>query len=162
MRRAAQKYLSGKKEPYTLKLFFKDVLEVALLFAVILLALKIMLGADMPVPFAGVVSCSMIHEDDTLSGVSYSLAQFFPALLPAPCTYNYSGQWQTWLSQKAPDLDSSRMPFRSGFAVGDLMVLGSYKGAGLLSKNGIAPGDVILFTYKRIQISRGTSLCCIG
>ena len=155
MRRAAQKYLFKKKEPYTPKLFFKDVLEVGLFFAVILLALKIMLGADMMVPFAGVVSCSMIHENDALSRVSYSLAGFFPALLPAPCTYNYSRQWQTWLSQKAPDLDSSRMPFRSGFAVGDLMVVGSFKGAGLLSKNGIVPGDVILFTYKKNPIQAG-------
>ena len=149
MRRAARKYLSRKKEPYTLKLFFKDILEVALFFAVILLALKLMLGADMPVPLAGVVSCSMIHEDDGLSTVSYSLARFFPALLPAPCTYNNDWEWRTWLAQKSPSLDTNRMPFTNGFAVGDLLLVGSYNGAGILSKKGIMPGDVILFTYKR-------------
>jgi hypothetical protein len=91
----------------------------------------------------------MIHEDDGLSTVSYSLAGLFPGLLPAPCTYNYSREWQTWLSRKAPDIGGGRMPFRSGFAVGDLLVVGSFKGAGLLSKKGIEPADVILFTYKK-------------
>ena len=155
MRRAARKHLSRKKEPYTLKLFFKDILEVTLFFAVILLALKLMLGADMPVPLAGVVSCSMIHENDYFSGVSYSLARFFPSLLPAPCTYNYGGEWRAWIAQKAPALDTSRMPFKSGFAVGDLMVVGSFKGAGLLTKKGIVPGDVILFTYKKTPSQPG-------
>ena len=149
MRRAAGKVLSKRKEKYTWKLFCKDVLEVILFFAVILLALKLMLGADMPVPLAGVVSCSMIHEDDGLSIVSYSLARFFPSLLPAPCTYNNGREWRTWLAQKAPALDTSRMPFKSGFAVGDLMIVGSCKGAGLLTQNGILSGDVILFTYKK-------------
>jgi|WetSurMetagenome_2_1015567.scaffolds.fasta_scaffold32559_4 hypothetical protein len=155
MRRAAGKVLSKRKEPYSWKLFCKDILEVALFFAVILLALKLMLGADMPVPLAGVVSCSMIHEDEYLSEVSYSLARTFPAILPAPCTYNYGGEWRTWIAKKALALDTTKMPFKSGFAVGDLLVVGSFKGAGLLTKNGIVPGDVILFTYKKTPTQPG-------
>ena len=149
MRRAAEKVLHKRKERYSWKLFCKDILEVIVFFAVILLAIKAMLGADMAVPLAGVVSCSMIHEDDLLSTWSYSLAGLFPAFLPAPCTYNYGLEWRSWLARKAPDLDIGRMPFANGFAVGDLLLVGSYNGAGILSKKGIMPGDVILFTYKK-------------
>lgn len=149
MRRAAKKFLKRHVEPYTWKTLLKDILEVALFFAIILASLKALLGADMPVPFVGVVTCSMLHEGDSLGGAGYSLAKAFPFLLPAPCTYNYSASWMEWLKKQDPAIDPPSMSFKSGFAAGDLIVVGSFDGKGLLTSKGINVGDVILFRYKK-------------
>ncbi|MFZ2454984.1 MAG: hypothetical protein WAX07_00685 [Candidatus Altiarchaeia archaeon] len=149
MRRAAKKILKNHGEPYTWKTLLKDILEVALFFAIILASLKVLLGANMPVPIVGVVSCSMIHEDDCLGGVGYSMAGAFPFLLPAPCTYNYSASWKEWIQRQDPSVGDSELRFKSGFAAGDLIVVGSYRGEGLITSKGINVGDVILFNYKK-------------
>lgn len=149
MRRAAKKIIKRHEAPYTFSLFCKDAVEVALLFAALLASLKLLLGAEMLVPIVGVVTCSMIHADDAPGRASQFIASSFPFLLPAKCTYDNSSGWRLWLESRDPSLKNRSMPFRSGFAAGDLIIVGSHRGQGLITTPGINVGDVILFRYKK-------------
>lgn len=95
------------------KSWVKDIAEVLITLAVILIVLRLLLGAHMPVPLVAVVSCSMLHEDDAIGSVSYGLAQVtYPILLDSPCSYG-SRVHKNWVYlfswDNIPGNDSERL-----------------------------------------------------
>lgn len=134
----------------------RDIAEVLITLAVILIVLRLLLGVHMPVPLVAVVSCSMLHEDDVLGSISYVLAQFtYPILLEDPCSYGSSRYWRDWIKQKIPGQEIEKFPLKSGFSVGDMILVITPDGGGtilpLFSKTKV--GDVVIFN--RDNTARG-------
>lgn len=114
------------------KSWVKDIAEVLITLAVILIVLRLLLGAHMPVPLVAVVSCSMLHEDDAIGSVSYGLAQVtYPILLDSPCSYGSRVHknwvnWKDWIKQRISgreiEKEIEKFPLKSGFSVGDMII----------------------------------------
>lgn len=77
---------SSKKEDEGVKApWWRDILEVAVTLAVIIIVLQLLFGAHMTVPLVAVVSCSMLHQDDIIGSVSQGISQIlWPILLDGP------------------------------------------------------------------------------
>jgi len=139
------------------KSWVKDIAEVLITLAVILIVLRLLLGAHMPVPLVAVVSCSMLHEDDAIGSVSYGLAQVtYPILLDSPCSYGSRVHknwvnWKDWIKQRISgreiEKEIEKFPLKSGFSVGDMILVITPDGKGTIlpffSETKI--GDVIIF-----------------
>lgn len=130
------------------KSWIRDIAEVLITLAVILIVLRLLLGAHMPVPLVAVVSCSMLHEDDAIGSVSYGLAQVtYPILLDSPCSYGSGRYWKDWIKRKIPGQEIEKFPLKSGFSVGDMILVITPDGKGTIlpffSKTKI--GDIIIF-----------------
>jgi signal peptidase I len=138
------------------KPLWRDVLEVLLSLAVILVVLRLLLGANMPVPLVAVVSCSMLHEDDVIGSVSYGFARATgPLFAEGICVYDAGKTWKEWIKQRVPDADIEGFPLKSGFSVGDMILVTTPDGNGTIfpffSRTRV--GDVVIFN--RDEKSRG-------
>jgi len=115
-----------KKE---IKGLLKDLLEVAVTLAVILIVSKFIFGANMLVPLVAVTSNSMLHTNDG---------------------------WSTWLNAKGiPEAQVGSFPLRSGFSQGDMILTITPDGKGtilpIFSETQL--GDVVI--YNRDSLHRG-------
>lgn len=121
----------------------RDILEIGVILAAIIILSKLFLGAHMLVPLVAVTSCSMYHEGDFL-GVG--------------CPVYHSGDWDGWLLRS--NISRSRIesfPLRSGFSMGD-MILTIAPGAGetVLPIFSDTPlGDVIIYERDRAPHKTG-------
>ncbi|MEA3255685.1 MAG: S26 family signal peptidase [Candidatus Altiarchaeota archaeon] len=130
------------------KSWVRDIAEVLVTLAVVLIVLKLLLGAHMMVPLVAVVSCSMLHEGDAIGSVSYGLAQIsYPILLDDSCSYRYSKSWVNWIKKRMPGQDTDKFPLRSGFSVGDMILVITPDGGGTILPffSETKVGDVIIF-----------------
>jgi signal peptidase I len=154
---SAKKRVSSKKEDSEDgKPLWKEILEVLGSLVVILIVLRLLLGANMPVPLVAVVSCSMLHGDDVIGSISYGFADVVgPLLLDGVCRYDASGSWQEWIKERVPDAQPTKYPLSSGFSVGDMILVMTPDGKGTLLP--FFPetkiGDVVI--YKRDRRSTG-------
>lgn len=115
-----------KKE---VKGLIRDLVEVAVTLAVILIVSKLIFGANMLVPLVAVTSNSMLHTNDG---------------------------WGTWLEAKGiPEAQVGSFPLRSGFSQGDMILTVTPDGKGtilpIFSKTQL--GDVVI--YNRDFLHRG-------
>lgn len=134
------------------KPLWRDILEVLLTLVVILGALQLLLGAHMPVPIVAVVSCSMIHQDDVIGSVSYRFAEsVWPMLLEGRCKYDLGNDWRKWFADKIPEADVESFPLKSGFSVGDMVLVVSPDGGGTVLPlfQPAKVGDVIIYVRDR-------------
>ncbi len=107
----------------------RDLIEVGITLAVIIILSKVLLGAHMLVPLVAVTSQSMLHTSD---------------------------EWHSWLiSHNISEEDIQRFPFRGGFARGDMIITITPNNKGtihpLFSDTKI--GDVVI--YKRDKLHKG-------
>lgn len=130
------------------KPLWREIREVLLLLFVILAILYLLLGAHMPVPIVAVVSCSMIHEDDVIGSISYKIADsVWPVLLDGRCEYDAGNNWTEWVENRIPSADVKSFALRSGFSVGDMVLVITPDGKGTVlpffSETKI--GDVVIY-----------------
>ena len=96
---------SGKETDKVSKPWWRDILEVLVTLAVIIIVLQLLLGAHMTVPLVAVVSCSMLHQDDVIGAVSQGISQVvWPVLLDGQCSYDDSPHWRDWITQRVPGM----------------------------------------------------------
>lgn len=134
------------------KPLWREILEVLLTLAVILAVLQLLLGAHMPVPIVAVVSCSMIHEDDVIGSLSYRFAEsVWPVLLEGRCKYDSGNSWRKWIADKIPEADIDSFPLKSGFSVGDMVLVITPDGAGTILPifQQTKVGDVVIYVRDR-------------
>jgi hypothetical protein len=134
------------------KPLWREILEVLGTLLIILVVLQLLLGAHMPVPIVAVVSCSMIHEDDAISSLSYKFAEsVWPVLLEGRCKYDSGNSWRKWVTDKIPEADIDNFPLKGGFSVGDMVLVITPDGAGTIlpffSKTKV--GDVVIYMRDR-------------
>ena len=138
------------------KPLWRDVLEVLVSLAVILVVLRLLLGANMPVPLVAVVSCSMLHEDDAIGFLSYGFSQATgPLFTEGTCVYDAGKNWREWIKQRIPNADIESFPLKSGFSVGDMILVITPDGGGTILPffSETKVGDVVI--YSRDERSRG-------
>jgi len=112
---------------------WRDILEVLFILFLVLAVLRMLLGAHMPVPIVAVVSCSMIHDDDVIGAISYKFAEsVWPMLLESRCRYDAGNNWSNWIREKAPEADIDSFPLKSGFSVGDMILVITPDGGGTI------------------------------
>ena len=137
------------------KPLWREILEVFVSLAVVLIVLRLLLGALMPVPLVAVVSCSMLHEDDVIGSVSYGIANAVgPLLLDSKCVYDAGNEWQEWIKERNPSADTGSYPLRSGFSVGDMILVITPDGKGTIFPffSETKLGDVVIYQRdKRIS-----------
>jgi len=112
-----------------LKNWVKDLLEVAVTLAVIIIVSKLLFGAKMLVPLVAVTSNSMLHTSD---------------------------EWRGWLTAGGvPESQINSFPLQGGFSQGDMVLTITPNGEGTILP--IFPdtqvGDVII--YNRDRLHRG-------
>lgn len=115
------------------KSWVRDIAEVLVTLAVILVVLRLLLGAHMMVPLVAVVSCSMLHEGDIIGSPSYALAQVtYPILLDDACSYRSGRHWETWIKQRylfsldPVDVEEDMSKGRVSEGLGDRFKAGGY------------------------------------
>ena len=134
------------------KPLWREILEVLGTLILILLVLQLLLGAHMPVPIVAVVSCSMIHEDDVIGSLSYKIADsVWPMLLESRCKYDSGNNWSKWITDKVPQADTGNFPLRSGFSVGDMVLVITPDGSGTILPffSQTKLGDVVIYMRDR-------------
>jgi|WetSurMetagenome_2_1015567.scaffolds.fasta_scaffold101731_2 hypothetical protein len=134
------------------KPLWREILEVLGTLILILVVLQLLLGAHMPVPIVAVVSCSMIHEDDVIGSLSYKFADsVWPMLLEGRCKYDSGINWSKWISDKAPEANTDNFPLKSGFSVGDMVLVITPDGSGTVLPffSQTKLGDVVIYTRDR-------------
>ncbi|MBN2251765.1 MAG: hypothetical protein JW724_06805 [Candidatus Altiarchaeota archaeon] len=159
MKKPSRKNKAGKDESSADKRapLWKDALDVLLPLAVILIVLRLLLGANMPVPLVAVVSCSMLHEGDIIGSASYAMALATgPLFVEGACVYDAGSYWRDWITSRVPDADVDGFPLKSGFSVGDMILVITPDGSGTVLPffSETRVGDVIIF--KRDDNSRGS------
>jgi len=115
-----------KKE---LRNWLKDLLEVAITLAVILIVSKLLFGAKMLVPLVAVTSNSMLHTSEG---------------------------WRGWLTARGiPESQINTFPLQGGFSQGDMILTVTPNGEGtilpIFSETQL--GDVVI--YNRDNLHRG-------
>ena len=138
------------------KPWWRDILEVLATLAVIIVVLQLLFGAHMTVPLVAVVSCSMLHQDDVIGSVSQGLSQVvWPILLDGPCSYDASPGWRAWITDRVPGANIDSFPLKSGFSVGDMILVITPDGAGTIIPFFSAPriGDVVIYKIDKNAIA---------
>lgn len=146
-----EKKEEGKKVPW-----WRDVLEVIVTLAVIIIVLQLLFGAHMTVPLVAVVSCSMLHQDDVIGSVSQVMSQIlWPVLLDGPCNYDASSGWREWITSRSPGTDIDSFPLKSGFSVGDMILVNTPDGKGTIIPLFSAPkvGDVVIYKLDKYAVA---------
>ncbi len=156
-RRTAEKVEeSSQKTDVVSKPWWKDLLEVLVTLALIIVALQLLFGAHMTVPLVAVVSCSMLHQDDVIGSVSQGISQVvWPVLLDGSCSYDASPKWRDWITERVPGADIDSFPLKSGFSVGDMILVMTPDGKGTLFPLFSAPrvGDVVIYKIDRNAVA---------
>jgi len=113
----------------------RDLVEVFVVLAVIIILSKIFLGANLLLPLVAVTSCSMYHGGSLLSG--------------AGCQ-SHSG-WDGWLDGRNISVDG--LPFYYGFSKGDMIITVTPDGGGVLLPlfPETAVGDVVIYNRDKLH-----------
>lgn len=155
-RRAEKEKESFQKTDEDSKPWWRDILEVLVTLALIIVVLQLLFGARMTVPLVAVVSCSMLHQDDVIGSVSQGISQaVWPVLLDGPCSYDDSPRWRDWIKQRVPDANIDNFPLKSGFSVGDMILVITPDGNGTIIPLFSAPkiGDVVIYKIDRYAVA---------
>jgi signal peptidase I len=138
------------------KPWWRDILEVLATLAVIIIVLQLLFGAHMTVPLVAVVSCSMLHQDDVIGSVSQGISQLvWPILLDGPCNYDASPNWRSWITERVPGANIDSFPLKSGFSVGDMVLVITPDGAGTIIPFFSQPklGDVVIYKIDKNAVA---------
>jgi signal peptidase I len=149
-----QKPVAKKEEKD--KPWWQDILEVIATLAVIIIVLQLLFGAHMTVPLVAVVSCSMLHQDDVIGSVSQGISQIvWPILLDGPCSYDASPGWRTWITDRVPGANIDSFPLKSGFSVGDMVLVITPDGTGTIIPLFSPPriGDVVIYKIDKNAVA---------
>jgi len=129
-----------KKE---IKSLLKDLVEVAVTLAIILIVSRLIFGANMLVPLVAVTSCSMLHYEDKIGMVS---AAFAP-LSGKYCSASIEN-WENWLIKNNISKETiDKFPLRSGFSIGDMILTVTPAGEGTILPifSDTHLGDVVIY-----------------
>jgi len=138
------------------KPWWRDILEVLATLAVIIVVLQLLFGAHMTVPLVAVVSCSMLHQDDVIGSVSQGISQIvWPILLDGPCSYDASPNWRSWITERVPGANIDSFPLKSGFSVGDMVLVITPDGAGTIIPffSPARLGDVVIYKIDKNAVA---------
>lgn len=106
----------------------KDIIEVIVTIAVIIIVSRLVFGAQMLVPLVAVTSGSMFHSD--------------------------GGDWRSWMINKGiPESEISDFPMQNGFARGDMILTITPDGKGTLFPvfSDTKLGDVVIYTRDKLH-----------
>lgn len=110
------------------KQWAKDIIEVVVTIAVIIIVSRLALGAQMLVPLVAVTSGSMFHPD--------------------------SENWRSWMiNHEIPESEISNFPMQNGFARGDMILTITSDGKGTLFPifSDTKLGDVVIYTRDKLH-----------